>query len=132
MKHYFHGMAALPIFALLALLPGGAQADMTKSIYMNTAYCQGVAESYASRLGDAGSNHRAEARHAVQVAGKLESRGDSMAMRLHYSDSEGDVARRRGARTMDGLLPSGGAWANGGDVPIAAIRQYQQCVSIVE
>ncbi len=132
MRYVLRKIGALPIFALLAFVPGGVQADMNKSMYMNTVYCQGVAESYSSHLGDAGSNHRTEARHAGRVAGMLGSRGDSMAMRFHYPDSEGDTARSRGARTMDGLLPSGGAWASGGEIPIAAIRQYQQCVSIVE
>ena len=117
---------------LLIATPVLAESDIGKSIYLNTVYCQGVAESYAARLGDAGSAHRSESRHASRIAGALEVRGDEMARRSHYPEQDGAAARARGARTIEGMLPPGGAWVNNGDVPISAFQQYQQCVSIVE
>jgi hypothetical protein len=110
----------------------GAESDIGKSIYLNTVYCQGVAESYSSRLGDAGSAHRSGSRRASRIAGALEVRGEEMARRFQYSEQDGEEARARGSRTIEGMLPRGGAWENSGDVPISAFRQFQQCVSIVE
>lgn len=119
---------AMSLFALTV----EAEGDIAKSIYLNTVYCQGVAETYSSRLGDAGSAHRSESRHARRIARALEVRGDEMARRFQYPEQDGEEARTLGSRTIDGMLPTGGAWINGGDVPISAFQQFQQCVSIVE
>ena len=109
-----------------------AESDLNKSFYLNTVYCEGVAESYSERLGNADSTHRSESRHANRVARTLKARAEEMVRRFQYAGNEGDEARSRGARTIEGMLPMAGAWISGDDVPLAAVRQYQQCVSIVE
>lgn len=122
------------VVAIIAInvIPANAQGSMNKSMYMNTAYCHGVAEEYHERLSSSGSAFSSDARSSRRVARALRERAAGLASRFDIAESEGVSAKNHGASVMSGMLPAGGSWANSGTIPIEAVRQYEQCRSIVE
>lgn len=106
---------------------------LAKAAYMNTSYCIGIVETYGERLRSAGgSKHRSTAKQARRYAENLRGSADRLRARYDYSQSDGEAATANGIRTLSGLLPLSGAWTAGGDVPIEAYRQYQNCVTLAE
>ena len=114
-----------------AAIPARADA-MARAIFMNTAYCAGVAEGYSETLKQAGGwAFGGKASAAQRVAGELKRRADTFGRRNGFSSAQGQQAANQGRATIERLL-AGGNWRGGSDVPQAAFRQYQHCATLAE
>lgn len=120
----------LCVSILLAPAPVAADA-MSKAYYMNVSYCAGIAETYSERL-SSGSGHGSEASKAGRVSRTLDQRANSFGRKSGFAASEGERAKNQGRNTMAGMLPNGGSWKSGGDIPSEAYRQYKHCETLAE
>ena len=101
-----------------------------KPNYLNAHFCIGQAQVFADLVGQ--TSHRSKAGEARLLLQKLTSRARQLETRYKLKGSGEEEAEQKGGRTMAGLLPASGTWAKGGaDIPIEAIRHYQQCASLV-
>lgn len=128
----------LATVAAVALLAGAvfaapARADkMARAVYMNTAYCAGIAEGYSDTLKNAGGwSLSGKASAAARVATELKRRADAYGRRQGMSASEGARAAAMGRSAIAKML-AGGSWRQGGEIPQEAFRQYQHCATLAE
>lgn len=120
-------LGAAVVFAASAT----AQSALTQSIYLNAHYCAGVAEVYGERLGEAGIE-RAKAGEARRVAETLKRDAVAMGRSYHVENTaKAKSADAHGRRVMTNLLPANGGWVRDGNIPREALRQYEQCASMV-
>lgn len=104
--------------------------ELMRANFLNAYYCAGIADIYGERLSAAGG-HAGEAGKAKELANILRSRAAQIG-RSHQLSGGEKAAEANGKNTMSRLLPPNGGWTKGGDIPIDAVRQYQQCVSMVQ
>lgn len=106
-----------------------ANSAFAKPNYLNAHFCIGQVQVFADLVGP--TSHKTKAKEARALLQKLTSQANQLETRYKLKGSGEGEAQQKGGRIMAGLLPASGQWAKGGDIPIEAVRHYQQCASMV-
>ena len=116
---------------LLASAANAQQANnaFAKPNYLNAHFCIGQVQVFADLVGQ--SSHKSKAKEARSLLQKLTTQANRLETHYKLKGSGEGEAEQKGGRIMAGLLPASGQWAKGGDIPLEAVRHYQQCASMV-